>query len=343
MKDAGAVRGLGRFSVRDLVLAAAMASVGGAMSAYVGYMGNLINRVVGVPFGAGQILAGLHVIWPLLAVGLTRRAGAGTLTGVVKGTVEFLMGGTHGVVILLVSGVQGVLVDLGLSLSPRAALWAYVVAGAGAAASNVLVFQALYFSGVPASFILFMTGLAALSGAVLGGWLAHDLLGALRRAGLSRAPAVRPGRARTWAALAVAIAVVAGGGYYYLGVWEPFSGVASANITGDLKSTDRFVYSAWEHAEVSVRAELRGAVTYEPERSYTGVPLRAVLQGAKPGAGAQEVVVRARDGYEVRFDLSEVMEGDRVLLVLEGERLRLVAADHPGSLWVQGVVAVEVR
>lgn len=342
-KQEGALRGLGRFSVRDLVIAAAMASVGGAMSAYVGYLGNLVNRVVGVPFGAGQVLAGLHVVWPLLAVGLTRRAGAGTLTGVVKGAVELLMGGTHGVVILLISAVQGFLVDLGLSLSPRTALWAYVVAGAGAAASNVLVFQALYFSGVPTSFIMFMTGLAALSGAVLGGWLAHDLLGALRRAGVARAPAVRPGHTRTWAALAVAVAVVSGGGYYYLGVWEPFSAVATVQIGGDVATTETFVYRAWDHAEVAVRAELTGAVTYEPERTYRGVPLRAVLEEAGLGAQAQEVAVRARDGYEVRFPLSEVMGDDRVLLVLEGDQLRLVAAGYPGSLWVRGVVAVEVR
>ncbi|MFO8034700.1 MAG: ECF transporter S component [Candidatus Bipolaricaulota bacterium] len=335
--------GLGRFTVRELVLAAAMASVGGAMSAYVGYLGNLINRFLGVPFGAGQILAGLHVIWPLLAAGLTGRAGAGTLTGVAKGMVEFLMGGTHGVVIVLVSGVQGVLVDLGLSLNPRPALWTYVVAGTAAAASNVFVFQALYFSGVPAAYILFMAGLAAVSGASLGGWLAYDLLGSLSRAGLSRSPVARPGRARTWAALGTALVLVAGGGYYYLDVWEPFGDGASARVGGAVASTMTFQYEEWAGEEVTVMAELAGAVTYEPERPYTGVPVSRVLGAAEPLAEGSELLVRGRDGYEVSFPLAELLEDSEVILVREGNRLRLVAGGHSGTLWVRDVVALEVR
>ncbi len=335
--------GLGRFTVREIVLAAAMASVGGAMSAYVGYLGNLINRLVGVPFGAGQILAGLHILWPLLAAGLTGRPGAGTLTGVAKGMVEFLMGGTHGVVIVLVSAVQGVLVDVGLSLSPRPALWTYVIAGTGAAASNVFVFQALYFSGVPPSYVLFMAGLAAVSGALLGGWLAYDLLGALSRAGLSRSPVLRPGPARTWAAAGVALALMAGGGYYYLDVWEPFGEDTSARVGGAVEHPLTFSYGDWEGEEVTVVAELAGAITYEPERPYTGVPLSVVLEAAHPVAEASELVVRGRDGYEVSFSLLKVMEDQEFILVREGDRLRLVAGSYSGTLWVRDVVHVEVR
>ncbi len=335
--------GLGRFSVRELVLAAAMASVGGAMSAYIGYLGNMINRFLGVPFGAGQILAGLHVLWPLLAAGLTGRRGTGTLTGLAKGTVEFLMGGTHGVVIVLVSAVQGILVDLGLSLSPRLALWAYVVAGTGAAASNVFVFQALYFSGVPPAYVLFMAGLAALSGALLGGWLSYDLLGALSRAGLSRSPVARPGRARTWAALGAAFAIAAGGGYYYLGIWEPLGEGASLRVGGEVEQPASFHYEEWTGQEVTVFAELVGAITYEPERPYTGVPVSAILRAVRPTEDASELVVRGRDGYAVRFPLEGLQDAQRVILVREGNRLRLVSPDHSGTLWVSDVVALEVR
>jgi len=48
--------------VREIVLVALLAAVGGVLSTYVGYIGNLINRVFGVPFGAGQLIAGLHVV-----------------------------------------------------------------------------------------------------------------------------------------------------------------------------------------------------------------------------------------------------------------------------------------
>ncbi len=52
MRAGGGRRGL---EVRDLVLVALLASIGGVLSTYVGYLGNLVNHFVGVPFGAGQI------------------------------------------------------------------------------------------------------------------------------------------------------------------------------------------------------------------------------------------------------------------------------------------------
>ena len=41
-------------STKNLVTIALLASLGGALSTYIGYLGNLMNRLVGVPFGAGQ-------------------------------------------------------------------------------------------------------------------------------------------------------------------------------------------------------------------------------------------------------------------------------------------------
>ena len=49
------------FSTRDLALIAIVSAAGGVLSTYVGYLGNLMNRAFGVPFGAGQWMAGLHV------------------------------------------------------------------------------------------------------------------------------------------------------------------------------------------------------------------------------------------------------------------------------------------
>jgi len=61
--------------LRQLVLVALLAAVGGVLSTYIGYLGNLTNRLFGVPFGAGQLIAGLHVLWLLLARILTSRFG----------------------------------------------------------------------------------------------------------------------------------------------------------------------------------------------------------------------------------------------------------------------------
>lgn len=50
-----------RFSNRDLLVIAVLSGIGGVMSTYIGYLGNLLNNLLGVPFGAGQFVAGLHV------------------------------------------------------------------------------------------------------------------------------------------------------------------------------------------------------------------------------------------------------------------------------------------
>ncbi len=67
------------------------------MSTYVGYLGNLINQIFGVPFGAGQFASGLHVFWFILAAGLIRRPG-GPLPpqAFLKGIIELFTGSTHG-------------------------------------------------------------------------------------------------------------------------------------------------------------------------------------------------------------------------------------------------------
>ena len=49
------------FATRDLLIMAVLSGIGGVLSTYVGYLGNLLNRLFGVPFGAGQFVAGLHV------------------------------------------------------------------------------------------------------------------------------------------------------------------------------------------------------------------------------------------------------------------------------------------
>jgi len=81
------------FSTRDLMLIAVISSLGGVLSTYVGYLGNMLNNLFGVPFGAGQFMAGLHIFWIMLIYGLTKKKGTAILAGTLKGFVEFLSGG----------------------------------------------------------------------------------------------------------------------------------------------------------------------------------------------------------------------------------------------------------
>jgi len=331
-----------RLEIRDLVLIALLAAVGGVLSTYIGYLGNLVNRLFGVPFGAGQLIAGLHIVWPLLARALVGRFGSGTLTGLVKGVVEFLSGGTHGVVIVLVSVVEGLIVDVGMGMSRRRSLPIMMLSGAAASVSNVFVFQAIYFSGVSLAFIFVMAGLSFLSGAFFGGYVTWDLQRLLTASRLIRTSPQTRRTAVPWRRHLLTLVVVgvtlAGGVYYYVAVFDPFAAPDAARIEGAVAAPYMFRYDEWDGDRVSITAELRGSVTYVPPREYVGVPLREILSLADPQEGAGRVRVIADDGYEVSFELPAVLADPRILLTLGEGRLRLVAADYEGSLWVERVV-----
>jgi ABC-type thiamin/hydroxymethylpyrimidine transport system permease subunit len=336
-----------RFDVRDIVLIALLSAVGGVLSTYIGYLGNLVNRLFGVPFGAGQLIAGLHILWPLLARAFVGRFGSGTLTGLTKGAVELFSGGTHGVIILLVSAVEGLFVDLGLSLTRRRSLAITMLTGAVASASNVLVFQAIYFSGASIGFIGVMVGLALISGAFLGGYLAWDLEKILVSSRIVRTATRQERRRPAWpravATLGLVLAFLAGAVYYYVDVYRPFGPDAAAEIVGAVEIPYTFVYDDWTGPESTVHTELRGSVTYVPAEDYTGIPLAEVVDRASPAADATTVRIVAADGYEASLPLADVQSDEQILLTREADDLRLVVPGYDGAYWVEQVVRVVVE
>jgi len=334
--------------VRGIVLVALLAAIGGVLSAYIGYIGNLINRLFGVPFGAGQLIAGLHIVWPLLARSLTGRFGSGTLTGLTKGLVEFLAGGTHGVVIVVISLVEGLLVDVGMGISRRQSLPVTMLTGAVASASNVFLFQAIYFSGVSLTFILVMAGLSLVSGAFFGGYLAWDLRRLLVSSRLVvTTPTLPTKRHVAWrkhlVTLTVVIGILVGGAYYYIAVYDPFAAPDAARIKGAVSAPFTVRYEEWSDRLVTITAELRGSVSYVPSSEYTGIPLPAILDRARPKDDATTLRVIADDGYEARFELASVLKDDALVLSLDGGRLRLIAAAYDGAHWVRRVTSLVVQ
>ena len=133
--------------------------------------------MVGFP-GGTQVLAGVHVLWLTLAARLVGRPGAATISGVLKGAVEMLSGSPHGLFVVLISGVAGVIVDLVLLVSRgRMQTMGVVVGAALAAASNVVLFQ--LFASLPShhavlTTVLVLSGIAGAKlidvGRLAAGW-----------------------------------------------------------------------------------------------------------------------------------------------------------------------------
>jgi len=331
------------------VLIALLSAVGGVLSTYIGYLGNLVNRLFGVPFGAGQLIAGVHVLWPLLARASIRKFGSGAMTGLIKGLVEFLSGGTHGIVIVLISVIEGLFVDVGMSTSSRRSLGVMMLSGAVASATNVFVFQAIYFAGIPLVVLLGMAGLAFVSGAFFGGYLAWDLHGLLRASNLIRPDSVTSKHTKkiSWrrhgATLLVVLIGLAGAAYYYVEVYDPFAAPDAVSIEGSVSSPYVYRPSAWDGDIVTITAELRGSTTTVPPRQYTGSLLREIVVHAGPEDSATTLRVIAADGYEVELEWDVVLLDEEILLTLDNGNVRLVAAAYDGAYWVQQVRRIVVQ
>ncbi len=302
------------FSTRDLLMIAALAALGGVTSTYVNAVGDLFQSVLGFA-GTTQWAAGLHVLWLVLAVGLTGKQGSGTVTGVLKGGVELLSGNTHGLLVLLVDIVAGLLVDLGfLPFRHKDSLAPYCLAGGLASASNVLVFQA--FASLPADVLAYgaialVAAVAAGSGVLFAGVLGQVLVGALRRAGVIKdRPPVAVGRRAYIVFLgAVALASVGLGVYLH----RALRGPATVQIGGAVAAPYAYPSQHGDIALVTTEGTLRGATA-----SYHGVPVRELVARARPRAGATLLVVRGSDGYAFFISMAEVQENAGILLAPSG-------------------------
>jgi energy-coupling factor transport system substrate-specific component len=329
------------FSTRDLLMMAALAALGGISSTYVNMLGNLVHSAVGTA-GLTQWAAGLHVLWLVLAVGLTRKQGAGTITGILKGGVELLTGNTHGLIVVLVDIVAGLLVDLAfLPFRRKESVLAYGLAGGLASASNVFVFQ--LFAALPADILaygaLLIVGAVALaSGVVFAGLLGSLLVNALRRAGVVRdQPPAAMDRRVYVAFLAVAV-LITGGLYVYL--HQVLGGPAAVHVGGAVASPYDFPRQNGDIAQVTAEGTLRGVTT-----RYNGVPVREVLARAGLPADAAFLLVQGSDGYAFFISMAEVRESQSLLLAPKGQgssaAYDLVGAQS-SKAWVRDVAQLTV-
>jgi hypothetical protein len=110
------------------------------------------------------------------------------VTGLLKGSVELFSGNPHGLIVILLSGLAGIVVDMvWLAAGRRDRLVVYMVAGGLGAASNLLAFK--FILSIPAYrsmniALLVIAAVAFASGAVLAGALGWSLMRGLHRAGI---------------------------------------------------------------------------------------------------------------------------------------------------------------
>ncbi len=324
------------FSTRDLLMMAALAALGGVVSTYINAIGDFFQSILGFA-GTTQWAAGLHVLWLTLAVGLTRKQGAGTVTGILKGGVELLTGNTHGLLIVLVDVVAGLLVDLGfLPFRNKDSLPAYCLAGGLAAASNVFAFQ--LFASLPADtlaygVLLLVGAVAFLSGVVFAGVLGRVLLNALRRAGVVKDRSPVPMGRRVYPIFLVAAVLLTVALTLYLRV--ALRGPATVHIGGAVAAAYDYPKQHGDIAAITAEGTLR-----EVTGRYNGVPVQELLARAQPQTGASLLLVRGSDGYAFFISMDEVRDNSGLLLSPQGQgddaAYNLVGAKN-SKAWVRGV------
>lgn len=352
--------GGGVLDTKEIVTIAILASLGGSLSTFVGYLGNLINLSLGVPFGAGQFLAGLHVFWLVLMRVLLPRRGVGSFGGLLKGLVELFTGSTHGIVIVFVSLIHGFVVDIAAEIggeytSDRTGMRIVWWLGAGvSSASNVWVLQAFYLAGVDILYLLLISVLAFCSGVIFAGYFAWETLEFLNDSGVAhqsfssnRIPLVTKTPTsvvkRNLPAVIIILFISLGSVLYFAFGAQLLSDSSTCEVAG---LVDRpYIYRPSDFTEhvVTIEAELNGAYTHLPLSNYTGVPLSVILSAAIPKATAASLRVFARDGYVMLFpDLDDVMNDPDLILSQNEHGLWLIAGNYDGSYWVQKVSTLEL-
>jgi DMSO/TMAO reductase YedYZ molybdopterin-dependent catalytic subunit len=114
-------------------------------------------------------------------------------------------------------------------------------------------------------------------------------------------------------------------------------------VEGAVENPLSFQLSHFNEYETTIAAELKGKISYVPSQEYTGIPVQVIIKEASPLEGAEKLHVIASDGYEVEFDLEEVLLDDQMILIEENDMLRLIAGNYGGEYWVKQVSKMVVQ
>ncbi len=333
------------FTTRDLLTIAILASLGGVLSTYVGYVANVINHLVGVPYGAGQVVAGLHILWMVLILAITGKKGSGALGGFLKGFVELVSGSRLGVYVVFFSLLEGVFAELGFWPFKKYRNLSYVVSGALGSFAYV-VGQQLVNQVYDNVFLFGAVGvLAIVSGAVFAGYFSKGIVDNLEDAGVVRRekrPEGRPGFRPAKAAALLLVLAIAFSAIYYFALVQLKGDPLQFTVTGGVERAKDYYQPAFSSQFITINAKLDGEVTHLPAQDYTGLPVSYVLEDARMGENASRADFVGADGYYQTFNVSDIRDNGDLIIVQDGDSLRLVARGYPGQLWVSQLKQIKI-
>lgn len=156
------------FSVRDLILIAALAAIGIAIKPVVGPFFKMLSRPLGIP--GGSFAGGFYMMWLVLAVVIVNKPSTGIVFGVLQaiGVLIFGISGNQGALSLVSYAVPGLMADLVyLIFAKRKHLAAQMSICAIANASGALISVIVMFNH-PLPIVLAVLGMALVSGMVGG-------------------------------------------------------------------------------------------------------------------------------------------------------------------------------
>ena len=158
-----------RYVTREIAFIAIFSCLGAVLSVPIGYLGDLLKTIPVLPFGFGQILSGLHIFILTLSSLYLKKTGTATITATVKGLVEAVLFSFHGLPVILMSALQGLIIDVTVYALGRRNISYYLGCGL-AAFSNVAYLQFFLQLPFPAEAFTLMYTLAFISGTIFGGY-----------------------------------------------------------------------------------------------------------------------------------------------------------------------------
>jgi DMSO/TMAO reductase YedYZ molybdopterin-dependent catalytic subunit len=151
--------------------------------------------------------------------------------------------------------------------------------------------------------------------------------------------------------------------------WNKLDESIGLHITGHYQVIDPVIYRLIVGGKVNKPLELTydqirclPKVTTKPrlvctgvfvdEATWTGVPLKNILDLAGVQADANDLVLMSVDGYRTEVNLKDALQQDsflayevngQILPILHGFPIRVVFPDMPGAKWIKWLVEIQVK